>query len=56
MDEVPITSVSEWVLEKIEVVSGVLGLSFVGLETMAWELFAELEKWDVESRGQGGNN
>lgn len=41
-DEAPISSVSEWVLSKIEQLSEVLGLSFEGLEHLSWELFAEL--------------
>lgn len=44
LDETQIATVSDWVLQKIEEVSEVLGLSFDGLEDMAWELFAELEK------------
>lgn len=44
LDEAPISSVSEWSLNSIEEVSGVLGVSFECLESMAWELFTELEK------------
>lgn len=44
VDEPPLSSILAWVLQKIEMVSGVLGLSFDGLEHLAWELFAELKK------------
>lgn len=52
-EEPPINVVSEWVMEKIEEVSAVLGLLFKGLESMAWELFAELEKREMNSQGRG---
>lgn len=42
--ETPIATVSDWVLMKIEEVSVTLGLSSEGLEHLAWELFAKLEK------------
>lgn len=51
LDETPISSVSEWVLNTMEQVSEVLGLSFDGLEQMVWELFAELEKRALMSQG-----
>lgn len=44
VDKAPITSVSEWVLQKIAEVSEALGMFFDGLEHMSWDLFAELEK------------
>lgn len=44
LDEAPISMVFNWVLNSIEKVSEVLGLSFEELEHMAWELFVELEK------------
>lgn len=43
MEETPLASVSKWVLSKVEEVSKILGLSFEGLEVLAWELFAELD-------------
>lgn len=44
LDAVPITKVYEWVLEKMGVVSKVLGVSFDRMEQAAWELFVELER------------
>lgn len=53
MEESSLLTVSNWVLNAKEQVSGVLGLSFEGLEHMAWELFAELEKRAPSNQGQG---
>lgn len=44
MDVTPLAEVSKWVLQKMQVVSEVLGVSFDGLEVAAWDLFAELER------------
>lgn len=61
LDETPIATISDWVLQKIEEVCEVLGLSFDGLKYMAWELFVELEKRAVvrnnnSCKGGGTNN
>lgn len=40
-------------MNKIGQVSGVLDLSFEGLEHLAWKLFAELEKRATIKQGQG---
>lgn len=59
LDELPIATVSEWVLQKMEEISYVLGLSSEGLEVLAWELFAELEKREsgrqAKREGASGN-
>lgn len=53
LEEDPILTISDWVLNTIEQVSGVLGVSFKGIEHLAWELFAKLEKRIVPIQGQG---
>lgn len=60
VDEAPIASVFERVLQKISEVSDVLGILFDGLEHLAWELFSELEKRamirpDKENGGRSSN-
>lgn len=53
LEETPISTVSDWVLNSIKQVSEILGLSFKGLEAMAWELFVELEKKAPPNANQG---
>lgn len=53
IEETPLASVSEWVLSRVEEVSKILGLSFEGLEDLAWELFVELEKREAAQLGEG---
>lgn len=42
-----IMAVSKWVLQTIEEVSKVFGLSFEGLEPATWELFVQLDKREM---------
>lgn len=44
MDEMPdpVVAISSWVLEKIEEVNKVMGISFEGMEEESWAFFAPL--------------